>query len=140
MQISELERWLQDFPLDEPVDIDDEFVYLRVEQGGAELGVHFLEGVTDHQLQEALQCGFQNAMEFDAGWSISIDSRTLLLSQWLPNVSSWTEVAEPLEKLLNQVEALRTMEVITIAETENTPSDISSRDERHIRNKLIGER
>ena len=133
MQIVELERKLQAFPLDEPVSIDGESVYLKVDLDGAELGVHFLESVTDQQLQDVLQLGFQNAMEFDAGWALSSDGSTLLLTQWLPGVRDWTQASEALEQLLNQVEVLRTLEVITSTKTEHN----SSRDEQRVRSKLM---
>jgi hypothetical protein len=133
MQIVELERKLQTFPLDEPVSIDGESVYLKVDLDGAELGVHFLESVTDQQLQDVLQLGFQNAMEFDAGWALSSDGSTLLLTQWLPGVRDWTQASEALEQLLNQVEVLRTLEVITSTKTEHN----SSRDEQRVRSKLM---
>lgn len=135
MQIVELERQLQSFPLDQPVRIEDESVYLKVDRDGAELGIHFLESVSDQQLQEALQLGFQNALEFDAGWAISDDGSILLLTQWLPGVSSWMEATEALEQLLNQVELLRTLESITSAKAEHSPN----RHEQHIRSKLMGE-
>lgn len=133
MQIVELERTLKTFPLDEPVSIDGESVYLRVDLDGAELGVHFLESVTDQQLQDVLQLGFQSAMEFDAGWALSSDGNTLLLTQWLPGARDWTQVSEALEQLLNQVEVLRTLEVITSTKTEHN----SSRDEQRVRSKLM---
>ena len=133
MQIVELERKLQAFPLDEQVSIDGESVYLKVDLDGAELGVHFLESVTDQQLQDVLQLGFQNAMEFDAGWALSSDGSTLLLTQWLPGVRDWTQASEALEQLLNQVEVLRTLEVITSTKTEHN----SSRDEQRVRSKVM---
>lgn len=133
MQSIELEQWLQTLPLDEPVSIDGESVYLKVDQAGAELGVHFMEQVTEQQLQGALQQGFQNALEFDAGWALSIDGTVLLLTQWLPGVSEWTEVPDALEQLLNQVELQRALEAITAVKTES----IQSRDERSMRSKLM---
>jgi hypothetical protein len=132
MQSVELENWLQSLPLDEPVEIDGESVYLRVEQSGAELGVHFLEPFTEEQLQGVLQHGFQNATEFDAGWALSLDGTTLLLTQWLPAVSSWTEVPEALEQLLNQVELQRSQEAVT-TRSENNPTGI----EQNLRSQLM---
>ncbi|HVK93294.1 MAG TPA: hypothetical protein VM571_01045 [Noviherbaspirillum sp.] len=134
MQISELEQWLQGLPLDEPVDIDGESVYLRVEVGGAELGARFIDAVTGQQLQEAMKQGFQSAMEFDAGWGLSTDGGTLLLTQWLPGVSSWTEVPEQLEKLLNQVSVLRAV----ISPVKVKLDDMPNRDEQRGRSKLMG--
>jgi hypothetical protein len=133
MQSAELEHWLQSLPLGEPVDIDGECVYLRVEQSGAELGVQYLGQVTEVQLQRALQQGFQNATEFDAGWALSLDGATLLLTQWLPNVSSWTEVSEALEQLLNQVELQRSLEGATPVRRANNPDS----HEQSIRSKLM---
>lgn len=135
MQISELEQWLQGLPLDEPVDIDGESVYLRVEAGGAELGARFIDAVTGQQLQEAMKQGFQSAMEFDAGWGLSTDGSTLLLTQWLPGVSSWTEVPEQLEKLLNQVSVLRAV----ISPVKVKLDDMPNRDEQRGRSKLMGD-
>jgi hypothetical protein len=132
MQSDELEPQLHDFPLDEPVSIDGESVYLRVHQDGAELGAHFLESVTERQLQDALQLGFQSALEFDAGWALSDDGASLMLTQWLPGVRDWPEVSDPLERLLNQVELLRTL--VTITGTR--PEQGASRDERRFRSKL----
>ena len=133
MDIIEVEKWLEALPLNEPVNIDGESVYLKVSEDGAELGVHFMEEVTDQQIQDALQQGFQNALEFNAGWSLSSDGSILLLSQWLPGVGGWMEVAETLEQLLNQVEQLRMMEVISNVKTENIPS----RDEQRFRSRLM---
>jgi hypothetical protein len=132
MQSGELEVWLQSLPLNEPVDIDGELVYLKVEESGAELGVQFMEQVTSEQLQAAMQAGFQNALEFDAGWSLSIDGTTLLLTQWLPDVSGWAEVPEALEQLLNQIELLRSQEAIAAVKSVNTSASI----EQRIRSKL----
>lgn len=133
MQINELEQQLQTFPLDEPVDIDGESVYLRVFQDGAELGVHFLEVPTERQLEDALQLGFQSALEFDAGWALSDDGSILLLTQWLPDVSGWTDVPQAVEQLLDQVELLRSLVTISNTRTE----DSASRDERRFRSKLM---
>lgn len=135
MQISELEEWLQGLPLDEPVFIDGESVYLRVEDGGAELGAVFLDSVTGEQILEALRQGFQLAMEYEAGWALSTDGGKLLLTQWIPGVSDWTEVPDELEKLLNQVAALRLAEDVG---TKFKTEDMPNRDERRIRSKLLG--
>lgn len=135
MQLDELDQWLQELPLEEPVHIDGELVYLHVTPTGAELGATFLEGATDQQIRDALKQGFQNAIEFDAGWGISADGNTLLLTQWLPGVSSWAEVPEPLERLLNQVAVMRpAVQPATIK-----PAGIPSRDEQRARSRLMGE-
>lgn len=134
MQISELDEWLQGLPIDEPVEIDGESVYLKTSADGAELGVVYFDEVTGEQINDALRRGFQMAMEFDAGWALSADGSKLLLTQWLPGVSQWTEVPDALELLLNQVAAMRA--------AEGAPKDVmekySSRDERRIRSKLFG--
>lgn len=135
MDIIEVEKWLEALPLNEPVNIDGESVYLKVGEDGAELGVHFMDEVTDQQILDALQQGFQNALEFNAGWALSSDGSTLLLSQWLPGVSGWVDVSETLEQLLNQVELLRTMEVISISHVKT--KDIPSRDEQRFRSILM---
>jgi len=134
MLISELDEWLQSLPLGEPVDIDGESVYLKPDGDGAELGVEFLEEASEEQIQDALQKGFQMAMEFDAGWALAPDGGKLLLAQWLPRVTDWTEAADALELLLNQVAMLRAME----AEPREEVTETMSRDERRIRSKLFG--
>lgn len=135
MQITDLEHQLQGFPLDEPVNLDGESVYLRVDQDGAELGAHFLAAITERQLADALQVGFQSALEFDAGWALSDDGSALLLTQWLPDVRGWAEVPDALEQLLNQVELLRTLVTITTS----GPDHATGREERLIRSMLMRE-
>lgn len=125
----------QGLALDAPVSIDGESVYLRLHQDGAELGAHFLEAVTGRQLQDAMQLGFQSALEYDAGWALSDDGGTLLLTRWLPDAQGWADAQEALAQLLEQVELLRT--VTTIATTK--PDHGSSREERLIRSKLMRE-
>lgn len=130
MYDDELEQRLQTFALDEPVSIHGESVYLRLEQDGAELGAYFLEAPTDRQLHDALQLGFQSALEFDAGWALSDDGNALLLTQWLPQVQGWAEVPEALELLLSQIELLR-----TLFNMAGDRTDVSaSRDQRRFRN------
>jgi len=134
VQISELDEWLQGLPIDDPVDIDGESVYLKISGDGAELGVVYLDEVTGEQINDALRRGFQMAMEFDAGWALSADGSKLLLTQWLPGVHEWTEVPDALELLLNQVAALRAAE----SAPKEAMESLSSRDERRIRSKLFG--
>lgn len=129
----ELESRLQTFALGEPVSIDGESVYLRIDQDGAELGAYFLESPTGRQLQDALQLGFQSALEFDAGWALSDDGSVLLLTQSLPDVQGWADVPEALERLLSQIELLRTLFNMKSART----GDGASRDERRFRSKLM---
>ncbi|MTV41099.1 hypothetical protein [Duganella radicis] len=139
MQIDELERQLQGFPLEEPVSIDGESVYLRVGRDGAELGAVFLEEMNERQLQEALQLGFQSALEFDAGWALSDDGASLLLTQWLPDARDWTAAPEALERLLNQVELLRALAASAPAE-DSREHDAGGREEQRMRSKLMREK
>jgi len=104
---AETERWLETLPLGEALDIGGEKVYLRIEDGGAELGAILIRNCTDLQLQDALRLGMRCAAEFDAGYSMSEDEATLCVTQWLPGAAGWKEAAEPLEKLLNQIDMLR---------------------------------
>jgi hypothetical protein len=99
----EFEQWLQAQPLDEPVEIDGESVYLKVSSRGAELGVFLIRSFAPSQLQEALKQGFNSATKYDAGLGRTPDGENLVLNLWLPNVSGWLEAAQPLEDLLNQV-------------------------------------
>jgi hypothetical protein len=103
----ETEQWLRTLPLDEPVEIDGETIYLKVRRGGAELGGYLVRAYTRVQLQDALRQGFHSAMKFDAGLGVTTDGSDLVLTQWLVNASSWLDAAEPLEKLLNQLSTWR---------------------------------
>ncbi|OGB25909.1 MAG: hypothetical protein A3I66_12070 [Burkholderiales bacterium RIFCSPLOWO2_02_FULL_57_36] len=122
----ELAQWLQTQPLDEPVIIDGESVYLRIHPDGAELGAYLTHSYTPDQLQRALQQGFSSAIDFDAGLGQTSDGNSLVLTQWLHHVRDWSQAAMPLENLLNQLtpwraalaapEAVRTASVQTRAE------------------------
>lgn len=103
----DLVQWLEHQPLDEPVEIGGEYVYLKVGQGGAELGAFLIQSFSQVQMLDVLKLGFRSAMEFDAALSQSADGRSLLLAQWLPDVYGWSEAVEPLENLLHQVEMWR---------------------------------
>jgi hypothetical protein len=103
----EFGQWLQAQPLDEPVEIDGESVYLKVRQNGAELGAYLIYSYTQTQLQDALKHGFNSATRFDAGLGKTPDGNDLVLNQWLPNVTGWSEAAGPLENLLNQLSMWR---------------------------------
>lgn len=103
----DFEQWLQSQPLNEAIELDGEFVYLNVRGGGAELGAYITRSYTSAQLQDALKQGFQSAILFDAGLGEADDEDSLVLSQWLPNVSGWSDAIEPLEKLLNQLATWR---------------------------------
>lgn len=101
------EQWLGALPLDEPVDIDGESVFLRIQPDGAELGVRLLGGATDANLADALRTSFQCALDFDAGLGWEQDGAGLVLTQWLAGVAAWSEVPEALEKILNQASLWR---------------------------------
>ena len=99
----ELKQWLQEQPLEEPVEIDGEVIYLTVRDDGAELGAYLLENHSLPQLENAMRNGFRSATMFDAGLGLTADGKVLVLNQWLPRVSSWPEAAQSLENLLNQL-------------------------------------
>jgi hypothetical protein len=103
----DLQEWLQAQPLDTPVEINGESVYLKVEANGAELGAFLLHGHAQSQLREALLQGFSSAIDFDAGLGQSADGNSLTLTQWLPGVFSWRQAADSLERLLNQLSVWR---------------------------------
>jgi hypothetical protein len=100
-------QWLKSQPLDEPVEIDGETVYLKVRQDGAELGVFLVHSYTPVQLQEALRQGFNSATRYDAGLGRTADGSSLVLNQWLPGCAGWAGAAEALENLLNQLSEWR---------------------------------
>lgn len=102
MQSEELEQWLLALPLDEPCDIDGEAVYLRVRDGGAELGLILVEEPTDNQIADTMRSAFQCALDFDAGLAIDPEGGELILNRWLPGAEAWSDVAEALEGILNQ--------------------------------------
>lgn len=102
MLSEELEQWLLSLPLDEPCEIDGENVYLKLSNGGAELGLVLIPRPTGVQIADALRTGFQGALEFDAGLALSTDSGDLILNQWLSGVEAWSDVSEALESILNQ--------------------------------------
>jgi hypothetical protein len=100
-------QWLAAQPLGQPIAIGDEYVYLRVGDGGAELGAYLLRDYAQAQLEDALRHGFYNAAWFDAGVGCSADGRTLVLHQWLPRVSGWQQADEALDNLLKQLNMWR---------------------------------
>jgi hypothetical protein len=130
-----LEQWLQEQPLDEPVEIDGETVYLNVHADGAELGANLLTSYTQAQLQDALKQGFQSATRFDAGLGCTPDGNDLVLTQWLPDVSSWSEAADALENLLNQLSMWRA--ALALAQTKQIEIK-DNRDEKRMRSLLAG--
>lgn len=129
-------NWLQTLPVGSPVAIDGVEIWLKTFPVGAELGAYLLHDFSETELQEALRQGFQVALEFDAGFGLSPDGGSLCLSQWLPGVGGWAEAAEPLEKLLNQVEMLR--ESIDPARNALLSNPIQERIEQRMRKKLEG--
>lgn len=133
----EITQWLSEQPLDKPTDIDGEEVYLRVHNKGAELGLYLVRDYTPEQLQQVLKQGFNSALKYSAGLGVSPDNQALVLSQWLPGVASWVEVAQPLEELLNQAEMLRTGLKTVKDSSSNLAAD---RNERRLRNAFAGAR
>lgn len=107
MRDPDTDTWLLTLPLGEPVAIDGVEIWLKTFPAGAELGAWLLQDFTEPELQDSLRKGFHAAIEFDAGFGLSVDGRSLCLSQWLPGVHDWIGAAEALERLLNQVELLR---------------------------------
>ena len=132
MQNDDFEQQLQGLALDEPVTIDGQAMFLRVDPDGAELGLLLLESASARQIRDALQLGFQSALEFDAGWALAADGSTLVLSQWLPDARDWDDAAAAIDPLLNQAELLRSLVSITGA------GPGVRRDERFIRSKIMG--
>ncbi len=108
MRDPDTDAWLRTLPVGTPVAIDGVEIWLKTFPVGAELGIYLMHDFSEAQLQDALRQGFRLAVEFDAGFGLSADGRSLCLSQWLPGVTSWMEAGDALEKLLNQMEMLRT--------------------------------
>ena len=131
----EIEQWLLELPLDVPIDIDGESVYLKVHSDGAELGAYLVHSYSSAQLQDALKQGFQSALQFDAGLGRTPDGRSLVLTQWLPDVRYWFEAAEPLERLLNQLSMWRTALASGKVQQTNT---LETRNEQRLRMLLRG--
>ena len=102
MNAEELEQWLLGLPLDDACEIDGERVYLKVGDGGAELGLVLVSRPTGAQISEAMRTGFQGALEFEAGLALSADGGALVLNRWLDGIETWLGAAEALEDILNQ--------------------------------------
>lgn len=134
MQTDDIEQQLDQLPLDEPVTVDGHSVYLRAGPDGAELGLLLLESPSERQVQDAVQLGFQSALEFEAGWALAGDGSGLLLTRWLPGAAGWTDAADALEQLLRQAELLRSL--VTMA--ASAPEHGGSREEQRIRSKIVG--
>lgn len=134
MDAAEIDAWLQGLPLHVAVEIDDERVYLKPGAGGAELGALFFDAPTDDDIARAMRQGFQSALECEAGWGMSADGESLVLSQWLPDVTNWVEAGAALEALLNQVAALRANGL----NIKPRAKVILNRDEQRVRSTLLG--
>ena len=131
----DIDEWLQKQPLDEPLEIDGERFYLNVHQGGAELGAYLIDEFVPEQLQDALRLGFRSAIHFDAGLGVSADGSSLVLTQWLPEVSNWSEAAQPLENLLNQLSMWR---AALAPERPQPANSAGNRDEQRLRMLFAG--
>jgi len=132
----DLQRWLRAQPLDTPVEIAGESVYLRVGRYGAELGAHLLRHPDQEQVDAALRLGFWGALKFDAGMAMSVDDEYLILNRWLPGVTSWSGADHALEDLLNQLLRWRA----ALAQACPASAAVSgTRDERHVRDALVRE-
>lgn len=133
---ADLEKLLARQPVNEPVIVDGETAYLRIGNGGAELGVHLINNYSAVQIEDAMKKGFQSALEFEAGLACSADGTILVLSRWLPDVGNWTAAVPFLESLLNQLSAWRAMMAAPAERRiENT---VSGRTEQRLRALLAG--
>lgn len=139
----DLMLWLGAQSPDSPLAIDGESVYLRLADGGAELGVHLWPGATVAQLQDALKHGFASAIEYDAGLGMAPDGHGVVLNQWLAQASNWADAATALERLLNQVTDWRAqLGPVVQAASTRLPAGISAaaRQEQKMRRLLAGGR
>ncbi|TQK12972.1 hypothetical protein FB599_0379 [Herbaspirillum sp. SJZ130] len=134
MLSEDLEQWLQGLPLGEPFDIGGESVYLQVGDGGAELGVILVREPTDAQITESMRCGFQCALEFEAGLAIPDDGDALVLNRWLPDAETWADAADALENILNQAGLWRA----AMKPSNGRQAEDSSRAEQRLRTALNG--
>jgi hypothetical protein len=138
MQIDdELGRWLEAQPLDEPVEVDGESVYLKVLADGAELGACLVRDYAQDQLHDAMKLGFRSATEFDAGLGVSEDGSSLMLTQWLPHATGWLDAAAALENLLNQLGMWR---AALDPVKEQQWGTGSNRNEQRLRKLFMGEK
>lgn len=128
-------EWLKSQPLDEPVEIDGESVYLKVRHDGAELGAFLVHSYTPNQLQDALRQGFNSATQYDAGLGRTADGGSLVLNQWLPNVIGWVDAAEALENLLNQLSMWR---AVLVPPKVIQMDSLSNRNEQRLRMLFTG--
>ncbi|MGI4846681.1 MAG: hypothetical protein ACRYGK_00850 [Janthinobacterium lividum] len=132
----DVESWLQTLPLETPVTIDGESVFLRVGRSGAELGVILFPAPTDAQLIDAARVGFQSAMQYEAGLGFSDEPDAAVLSQWLPHAGNWTDAAQALEALLNQTALFR----VALGRAAPKAAPEISPQERRIRAMMTGQR
>ena len=102
MAEEELKQWLLGLPLDDACEIDGERVYLKPDDGGAELGLILAVRPTGAQISAAARSGFQGALEFEAGLALSGNGGALVLNRWLEGIEAWSDAAEALEDILNQ--------------------------------------
>lgn len=133
----DLMQWLVAQRLEVPVEVDGETLYLKQHSTGAELVGTLLHAPTQEQLVRAMQQGFTNALEFDAGLGLASDGNSLTLMQWLPGVRSWSEAVFALENLLNQLASWRAAiappALVRVANTKTT-----ERSEQRLRMMFAG--
>lgn len=130
----QLDQWLAALPLDEPVVIDGESVYLQPQHDGAELGLHLLRNFSTAQLEEAARAGFHSARQFDAGLAVRDDGQSLVLNRWLPGAQGWHDAGAALEDLLNQAALWRAL----LAPQRPRRDDSVSAEEQRIRARFAG--
>ncbi|RSZ61096.1 hypothetical protein HF313_16470 [Massilia atriviolacea] len=133
----QLARWLRAQPLGARVAIDGEAVWLRPDEGGAELAACLWPNPSGEQVQAALRQGFSSAQAFEAGLSLSDDG--LLLSRWLPACGGWNDAAAALEQLLDQLAAWRAS-LGAAAERPRAAAGGVARHEQRMRQMLAGAR
>ena len=97
-----LDAWLDTLAIGESIEIGDDQVCLDVATGGATLSVQLISDVLPCQILEAMQEGFSQTLEFNAGLALNEDASCLQLSIWLPGVRQWSQARGALEDLLNQ--------------------------------------
>lgn len=126
---------MRQLQVDSVTDFDGERIYLNRFTGGSELGIYVMDFVSGLQLRGLLENAFISALEFEGGLALSPDGNSLVLSQWLPNVSSWAAAESSLEKMLLQAEVLRNCEE---SHSPAKPASVASAmDEQRLRRKFI---
>jgi hypothetical protein len=131
-------QWLQALPFGEDVEIDDEIVRLDVRPDGAVLCARLLSSYSHVQLQDALQCGFESALSWQAGLGLSADGNALVLDRWLPGVRDWTGAADALEELLEQLAEWREMMAPVVQEKKLHSVRDADRNEERLRRLFAG--